>query len=420
MKLNTPSTKYNLEGYPRKLVSLKGELQCELETLLKFWSNQALDLENGGVIGRIDHYGNRYDTAPKGCVLTTRLLWTFSAAYKTTLNPAFKVKADAIFAYLLEHFWDYQYGGLFWEVDFKGIPTNKRKQAYAQGFGIYAFSEYYSATNNSLSLKYAVTLFNLLEEKFKDQKHSGYIEALQNDWSHIEDMRLSEKELNVPKTMNTHLHIIEPYTNLYRVWKDETLKKSIANLLFIFQDKIIDKATGHFNLFFDIDWQVRSQSVSFGHDIEGAWLLNEAAEVLEDQSLIDSIRQSALKLANNTMVHGRDKDGAVFNGIENDILDKDKHWWPQAEAMVGFMDAFAIDPRLEYLDAVINLWIFIKGKLIDRENGEWFWRVDEHGHPNPNDDKLGLWKCPYHNSRALIELIKRIDQTNQLTLCKTP
>ncbi|WP_224485550.1 AGE family epimerase/isomerase [Robertkochia aurantiaca] len=398
------------EGLPLQLEHLKGELYDELNSLLFFWSTKALDLENGGVIGMIDHYGNPHKEASKGSVLHSRLLWTFSAAYRITECKNYKTLADAVFDYIVRYFWDDVNGGLFWEVDFKGNPINKRKQAYAQGFGIYAFTEYYRATECTESLNYAIKLFNILEEKFKDQKFSGYLEALQHDWSSIDDMRLSEKDQNAPKSMNTHLHILEPYTNLYRVWKDERLKCSMMQLLEIFQHKIMDNTTGHFHLFFDMNWKVQSHGISFGHDIEGSWLLHEAALVLQEAKLIEAVKQTSLKLVNTTMKNGLDEDGSVFNGFEHGRYDTDKHWWPQAEALVGFMDAYQMEPDKKYLQAVFKIWHFIKNNMIDRENGEWFWRVDKNGKPNPEDVKLGFWKCPYHNSRALLELIERIEK----------
>lgn len=396
--------------YNADLNRLKDELNEELTRLLQFWSTTALDPENGGAIGRVDHDGHRYPKASKGSVLHSRLLWTFSAAYRTTGIDGYRKIADDLFEYMLQHFWDKEYGGLIWEIDFRGIPVNKRKQAYAQGFGIYAFSEYYRATENTNGLQFAVTLFDILEFHFKDPDHGGYLEALQYNWDTIEDMRLSEKDLNAPKSMNTHLHILEPYTNLYRVWKDTNLRQSIADLIIIFQQKIINKEFGHFNLFFKKNWTVCSKCISFGHDIEGAWLLHEAAQVLQDDSRLKSVSSSALTLVNNTLKKGLDNDGALFNELENGRYDKDKHWWPQAEAMVGFIDAFEMQPEPYYLNAVFNIWEFIKNHLIDRKNGEWYWRVDEHGNPDPNDDKLGFWKCPYHNSRALMQLIERINK----------
>lgn len=389
---------------------LKSEMNNELKNLLHFWSSEALDLEHGGFIGRIDYIGKKHKNATKGSVLNTRILWTFSAAFRITKNKKYKVIADKVYKYITEHFWDDRNGGLFWEIDYLGKPLNKRKQAYAQGFGIYAFSEYYRATQNVESLNFAKSLYYILEDKFWDPRHSGYIEALNHDWTHIEDMRLSHKDLNTPKSMNTHLHILEPYTNLYRVWQNDKLKKSIISLLDIFQTKIIDRNSGHFNLFFEMDWKAKSTTISFGHDIEGAWLLHEAAQEIDEKELVESIQKSALKLVNITLNQGLDIDGSVFNEFDIRGYDKDKNWWPQAEAMVGLMDAYEIEPKQEYLSSIFKIWEFIKNNLIDTVNGEWFWRVDVDGKVISTDDKIGFWKCPYHNSRALMEVISRIEK----------
>ncbi len=396
------------------LSSLKIELQKELHNILNFWSTEVIDKNHGGFLGQINHYGEKFPQAPKGTILNTRILWTFSAAYRTTKNEDYKTIAEMSYQYVSDYFLDPINGGVFWELDYLGNPVNKRKQAYAQSFAIYGFSEYYRATKNPESLSIAKALYQLLEANFWDDKHSGYIEALTENWSHIDDMRLSEKDLNAPKSMNTHLHILEAYSNLYRVWPDENLKKNIIGLLNIFQNHIIDKHNGHFNLFFDMDWQVKSTAISFGHDIEGAWLLHEAAEVIDDKKLVESVRKVALNLVDITLKEGLDSDGSLFNEYEHNTLDKDKHWWPQAEAMVGLMDAYEIDPKPAYLTSINNLWNFIKNHLIDTENGEWFWRVDSNGKPVPADDKVGFWKCPYHNSRALMELIERIENLNHV------
>ncbi|PTN10130.1 mannobiose 2-epimerase [Mangrovibacterium marinum] len=383
-------------------------MQDELSRILDFWSSQAVDHEYGGFVGQIDSAGQTFPKATKGAVLNTRLLWTFSAAYRSTSNTLYRSMADRAFNYLITHFWDQENGGLFWACDYQGNPLNTRKQAYAQGFGIYAFSEYFLATGNEESLVYAQKLFVLLEEKFRDPQFDGYLEALTADWQPLDDMRLSPKDANSPKSMNTHLHILEPYTNLYRAWPNAQLKERIGLLVKLFQQRIIDPLTGHFNLFFNLDWTVQSNIVSYGHDIEGAWLLHEAALVIKDTKLIDSVRQSALRLVEVTLDEGLAADGSVWYEKEGAHTDKDRHWWVQAEAMVGLMDVWEIEKNDHYIHHLIAIWEFIKLNLVDRKNGEWFWSVDEQGNPKLNEDKAGFWKCPYHNSRALIELTNRI------------
>ncbi|MCE4564819.1 AGE family epimerase/isomerase [Maribellus sp. CM-23] len=386
------------------------ELNQELLNILEFWSLQSVDQRNGGFVGRIDHYGKIDFNAPKGAVLNTRILWAFSAAYRMIGSEKLEKLANRASEYIKTYFWDEVNGGLYWELDSFGNPLNTRKQAYAQGFGIYAFSEHYLATGDNSSLEYAQKLYRLLETHFRDDKFGGYIEALDKDWNPLEDMRLSEKEDNLPKSMNTHLHILEPYTNLYRAWPDERLKTSLEHLLDIFQNRIINPSTGHFTLLFEMDWARRCDIVSFGHEIEGAWLLHEAAFAIQSESIILEMEKTAIRLVENALGEGTYTDGSLFYEKEGDRLDTDKHWWPQAEAMVGLMNAWEITQNEKYLKALERVWNFVKEGLIDYENGEWYSRVDQKGIPYEEEDKVGLWKCPYHNGRAMMEIIRRIKE----------
>lgn len=391
-----------------RLLRLKVEFSDELTSILEFWSTKCLDDTYEGFIGSMDHYGNVDPESSKGCILNTRILWTFSAAYRTTNLEVYKTMAKRAYDYLTKYFWDHQYGGLYWELDHKGAPLDRKKQAYVQGFGIYAFSEYYRAVGVEESLAYARELFQILEEKYYDFKNTGYLEALTEDWKEIDDMRLSLKDLNTPKSMNTHLHILEPYTNLYRVWPNEKLKTAISSLLQIFCKKIYNPYTKHLKLFFSRNWKSQFEEISFGHDIEGAWLMNEASILINNGTLDKEVHLITKQLVLSTLNEGLDKDGSLFNEIKGSQLDTDKHWWPQAEAMVGFLDAYELEGKKTYLEQVEKLWVFINNFLKDRENGEWFWRVNADNIPITSEDKAGFWKCPYHNGRALMELIERI------------
>jgi mannobiose 2-epimerase len=380
----------------------------ELSRIMTFWTESAVDDENGGFLGAIDGYGKTVENATKGAVLNARILWTFSSVYNYTKNEKYLQMAKRAFDYFANHFIDKKNGGVFWELSATGEPVNKRKQGYAQGFAIYGLSEYYRATGNEKSLLLAQELFWTLEKHFLDKENGGYIEALGEDWNELSDMRLSLKDANEPKSMNTHLHILEPYTNLYRCWKNPILEKSIRNLIRVFLDKIIDRSSAHFNLFFDIDWKVKSTAVSFGHDIEGSWLLAEAAEVLDDKLLVDEVNIRALRMVDATMHEGTDADGSLFNEKDGEHWDTDKHWWPQAEAIIGYVNAWQITEEQKYIDEAEKVWNFIDLKMFDRTNGEWFWRVDKNGEPYIEEEKAGFWKCPYHNSRAIIEVCSRL------------
>ncbi|MFC2125157.1 AGE family epimerase/isomerase [Bacteroidota bacterium] len=387
------------------------ELKGELSNILNYWMKDMRDEERGGYYGRRDHFNQLIDKAPKGAVLNARILWTFSAAFRETKEPVYKEYAEIAYQFMLNHFIDKEFGGIVWEVDYLGNPSNYRKQIYAQGFAIYGFSEYYRITGKDEALRHAIKLFTLIEEHSYDPLNGGYIEALDRDWSHLEDVRLSEKDDNLPKSMNTHLHILEPYTNLYRVWKDERLERQIQGLIRVFLDHIINSGTAHFNLFFDMDWTVRSTMVSYGHDIEGTWLLTEAADELDDLGLLEEVKAIAIRMTDTTIAEGLDEDGAIYYEKEGQHLDSDKHWWPQAEAMVGYVNAWQITFNHDYLDLAIIAWQFIKKRIIDKNNGEWFWRVDRSGNPIDSEDKAGFWKCPYHNSRACIEIINRLNKS---------
>jgi len=386
---------------------LKDELTQELEHILKYWIDFCLDNEFGGFVGRRNHFNRQISGASKGVVLNARILWTFSAAYNFTHNPEYLVLADRAYQYINEHFIDKQFGGLFWELNEKGGVLNSRKQIYAQGFGIYGYSEYFKAGNNPEALEKAKALFECIEKYSNDQVEGGYFEAFANDWSALEDFRLSPKDANEPKSMNTHLHILEPYTNLLKIWPNERLRQKTAALIRIFLDKIIDHRTQHFNLFFANDWTVQSSIVSFGHDIEGAWLLYEAAIAVGDKQLIAEVSENLVQMVDVTLADGCDLDGSLFN--EKDLLsghlDTDKHWWMQAEAMVGLAYAWKITGKDAYKDRLVSVWQFIHTTMIDWVNGEWFWRVDQDGIPIASEDKVGFWKCPYHNSRAIMEVV---------------
>lgn len=380
----------------------------ELDNILDFWINKAVDHKNGGFVGTILGDGIVVKNAAKGAILNCRILWSFSAAYNYTKKEKYLEMADRAFNFLSAHFVDQKNGGVYWEVDVDGQPTNKRKQAYAQGFAIYGLSEYFKASGNTKSLELAQSIFQIIEDNFWDNKYGGYIEALSDNWQAMDDMRLSAKEANWPKSMNTHLHILEPYTNLYRVWKNDKLADSMKRLIRVFLDRIINSNTAHFELLFDYDWTVKTDIVSYGHDIEGSWLLAEAAEELHDKTLIEEVNAMAVRMVDVTHSEGTDSDGSIFNELEGAHLDSDKHWWPQAEAMVGYVNAWQITGDKKYLDEAERVWNFIDLNLIDRENGEWFWRVDKQGNTYSEDEKVGFWKCPYHNSRALIEVCSRL------------
>ncbi len=389
------------------LSAYRHDLQRELGHILDWWVQHATDRERGGFLGRIDHQNKPDPSAPRGVVLHSRILWTFTAAARTQNNPGWMATAEHASAYLLEHFIDPEYGGVYWSVTPGGEPLNTRKQIYGQAFAIYGFSEYYRAGGPDAALEAAIRLFQWIEKYSFDGVRGGYLEAFARDGSTLTDLRLSSKDRNDPKTMNTHLHLLEAYANLYRVWPDPLLAQRLRHLIQLFLDYIVNPLSGHLFLFFDTGWAPQSELISYGHDIEAAWLLLEAAETLGDSALIQKCRDNAVIMAIAAARGYDDIHGGLW--YENHL--PEKHWWVQAEGMVGFFNAWQISGEEHFLEKSTGCWQFVQKHLLDRAHGEWFWGTDARRRLLPGEDKAGFWKCPYHNGRACMELAERISDS---------
>ena len=377
--------------------------------ILPFWLEKTIDRENGGFYGRIDGHGVLHKEAEKGAILNARILWTFSAAYRVLRKPEYLEAATRAKDYVIAHFYDKEFGGTYWSLDYLGQPKDTKKQFYAIGFMIYGLSEYARATGDKEALDYAIRLFECIEEHSLDVLYNGYIEACTREWGEIADMRLSELDANYPKSQNTHLHIIEPYANLYRVWKDERLEKALRNIIGIFTDKILNPETNHLDLFFEKDWTRGAGHLeSYGHDIECSWLMHEAALVLGDSDILKKVEE-IVPLVAKASEKGLNPDGSMIHeaNLDTGHADNDLHWWVQAEAVVGFYNIYQHFGDESALDKSLRCWQYIKDNLIDFEQGEWYWSRRPDGSLNQDDDKAGFWKCPYHNGRMCLEIIER-------------
>lgn len=392
----------------------KQALQEELDgNILPFWLTHAKDNKYGGFIGQINQDMTVVQGANKSLVLTARILWTFSAAYRLTDKQDHIDMAHYAYTSLFELFADEQYGGFYWLIDYKGNPIEAKKQVYGQAFVIYALTEYFLATGCEIALVNAIALFHLLEQHSYDVEHKGYFEAFSREWCATDNLSLSDKDLNEKKSMNTHLHVLEAYSHLYRVWKSPLLEQKLTELIEITLLHIINQNNHHFLLFFDEQWNSKSNAISYGHDIEGSWLLYEAAQVLGNEKLLAKVKGIVISMANATLHEGVDHDGGIWNeGAETGITNANKEWWPQAEAMVGFYNAFQLTDDPRFYDAALNSWHFIQNCIVDKVHGEWLWGVDPSGKPLPNEPKLSAWKCPYHNSRACIEMLHRLSMSS--------
>ncbi|WP_338551365.1 AGE family epimerase/isomerase [Paenibacillus sp. KS-LC4] len=381
------------------------------EQILGFWMKHAVDEKNGGFIGYMASDGSVSEDADKGLVLNARILWSFSSAYRIYKEAPYLEMAERALDALREHFHDQEHGGLYWMVDKDGKPVQTKKQVYGQAFVIYALAEYVRAAGKQDVLPWAEEIYRLLEKHAFDPVHLGYIEALAQNWQETDDLSLSGKDLNERKSMNTHLHVLEAYTNLYRVWKPEGLRDKLKTLIELHLNYIIDPQNYHFKLFFDDAWSTKSRYISYGHDIEGSWLLWEAAEVLGDKALEERVREAAIQMAHATLAEGVDEDGGLYNEYDGDgHLDATKDWWPQAEAMVGFLNAYELTREQQYLDAAWGNWRFITSFISNKETGEWHWQVSREGAADESYPKIDPWKCPYHNSRACFEAIERLER----------
>lgn len=391
--------------------------ECLTQNILPFWLNNMLDKKRGGWYGRMTGQGVTEKDAPRGAILYARLLWTFSAAYRVLGGKELLDAATMTKEYILTYFVDREYGGTFWSVTAQGEPLDTKKQFYAQGFMLYGFSEYARATGDKEALRFAVQLFDIIENHAWDGNKGGYIEACKRDWQPIDDMRLSAKDENYPKSQNTHLHIIEPYTNLLRLLQEtdpeseyaRKVSAAVGRLVSLFIDHILNSKTHHLDLFFDMDWTRRSTTESYGHDIECSWLLHEAALVLADKAILNKVEPIVREVA-KASEKGLQTDGSMIYEGEPDgsHFDRDRHWWVQAEAVVGFFNLYQHSGDKAALDKALQLWEYIKNRLIDQEHGEWYWSIREDGSVNLDEDHAGFWKCPYHNGRMCMELIERI------------
>ena len=390
---------------------LRQRVEAELlSDILPFWLKYAIDEEYGGFRGQIANDLTINPHAAKGIILNARILWTFSKAFSAYGDPVYLNAARRAYEYLVRFFWDNEFGGVYWMVDYQGNPFDTKKRIYGQAFTVYALAEYYHATGDAEILARALRLVEVIEASGHDPANGGYFETYERDWTLAVDQRLSEVDQDEKKSMNTHLHLLEAYAALLRNHEHSTVRLRLRELIEVFLNHIVDPKTHHFLLFFDEEWRTQSDKVSFGHDIEGSWLLCEAAEILGDTALLESVRAVGLSMAQAVYDQGLDTDGGLlYEAGPTGIIDSDKHWWPQAEAIVGFLNAHELSGRQYFRDAAERSWAFIEEHIIDREHGEWFWLVSKDGVPAAERDKVGPWKCPYHNSRACFETMERLD-----------
>ncbi len=382
------------------------EIKKELTThIIPFWS-ALKDEENGGFYGFMSNALELDKKADKGVILHARILWFYSHAYEILKDEGLKEYAFHAFEFVKNHCIDYDNGGVYWMLDYKGAPVDTMKHTYNIAFCIYALSAYYNAFGDRFALDLAYKLFSDIEENTLDEY--GYGEAFSIDWKPIDNEALSENGLKADKTMNTVLHLIEAYTELLRAKHSDIVEKRLRFLLSQMSDIVFDPETNALKVFFNEKFELVGDIHSFGHDIEATWLVDRACKVIGDNELIEKFKAINVRIAKNIQRLAIDTDGAMKNERENDKIDRTRVWWVQAEAIVGFINAYQNSGDKGFLDTAKGVWEYIKKDVIDkRPGGEWFSEVEPDGTARDYKEQVGPWKCPYHNGRMCLEVIAR-------------
>jgi mannobiose 2-epimerase len=375
------------------------------DVILAFWLERTFDTERGGFYGEVDASGVPVPEADKGAILNARIMWTFSAAARIYGTPEYRDAARRAYEYFTAHFVDREHGGTFWSLDCEGRPRDTKKQIYAQAFSIYGLAEYYALSGDKRALDEAMAIFRCIEKFGSEPTHSGYWEARARDWQPMADIRLSARDMNVPKSFNTHLHVLEAYMRLFEVAPSEQVRLALRELVRIHLDHIYNQQTGHLELFFDVDWKSLSGVVSYGHDIEAVWLIDRAAKDVGDADLIERVKAMNVHVADVTLAEGIAPDGGIYyEGHPDGRIDRDRHWWPQVEAALGFLCVWRQTGEARYYEAAWRVWNYGCTHLRNTEVGEWFFRVADDGTPYRDIPLASFWKCPYHGGRACMEI----------------
>ena len=380
------------------------------QTILPFWLNQ-IDEACGGFFGEVDKDLKQFKQAPKNSVMQSRYLWAFSASSQLISSDKLKEASAHGFIFLKEVLWDEEYGGVYWQVSHDGFVRKDKKVLYAQSFSLYALSEYYKATKNEEALALAKELFFLIETHAFRDSQMGYAEEFSRDWKEIPICEVGLADIELSYTTNTHLHLFEAYTLLYEIWPNPKLLQQLHFLMNLFQEKIIQKE-GYCHQFFSEDWHSLTQEISYGHDIETSWLLDKGQAVTQSTQL----NQQIIELANYTLQHGLDVQGLMNHSTDFLTTDKTKVWWVQAEAMIGFYNAYQKTQEQTFLDATDTLWQAIQTYFVDKRHAsEWLAYLCADNPDEQSTTKSSSisdnWKGPYHTVRMYLELIKRMEKT---------
>lgn len=391
---------------PEKIRLLASAVDSNLyHNIIPFWLSYSVDTVNGGFYGTVSNDGKGLPEARKGLILNARILWTFSSLLLKDGDERFHTMAERAYLYIDEYFIDKEYGGAFYAVDKDGNPVADLKQTYANAFAIYGLAEYYRATGNPSALEQAISIFMHLEKYAYDSEYGGYLEQFQRDWSPVPEGTRNDIG-DADKTMNTSLHVMEALTNLRRIWDSPLLTERLREMIIIVLEKIINQETHRQYYYFNRDWSSKADIKSYGHDIESSWLMLEAAEVLGDESLTGRVKKASLAMAESTLGALQTNGKLTYETVDG-IDATSTQFWAQAEAIVGYINAWQLTGDEIWIDRAALVWNFTDNTFIDREYGEWYQGTNRNGEINKRSPKISFWKCPYHNSRMCMEVIRR-------------
>ena len=390
-----------------RLQKLQKEAAAHLnQVILPFWTGLK-DEKHGGYYGYVDFDLKTEKQAEKGCILNSRILWFFSNAYLTLKRSELLSYAEHAYHFLQEACLDRENGGVYWSVSFDGKPLDTTKHTYNQAFAVYALSSYYDASKDKEALETAWELYRVIESRCRDEY--GYLEAFDRTWHLAGNEKLSENGVMAEKTMNTLLHVFEAYTELYRVTGSGEVSAALHRILNLFADRIYNPEKRRQEVFFDRTWHSLIDLHSYGHDIETSWLIDRGLKLLNDRELSEQLDPVTDALAEE-IYRIAYKNHSVLNECDRGTVNTTRVWWVQAESVVGFLNYYRKHPdQTAFLDAAEDVWEYIKICLVDpRPGSEWFWDVDEAGKPSDRKPIEEPWKCPYHNGRMCMELIRGI------------
>lgn len=386
------------------------EIEEHLKTrLIPFWESLK-DQKYGGYYGWLGYDLKLDKEYEKGCILNSRILWFFSSAYELLKEKNLKEDADHAYEFLKNYCIDREYGGVFWSVTYDGKPKDTTKHTYNQAFAIYALSSYYNATGCKDAFDIARGLQLIIEEKMTDEY--GYLEAFTRDFRPESNEKLSENGVLAEKTMNTLLHVFEAYTEFYRVTKDPFTGERLRFMMDLFADKVYNRELKRQEVFFDRTWNSLIDLYSYGHDIETSWLMDRGLEVLADPAYTEKLAPITAEIA-EAIYEKAYVNHSLMNEAEKGVDDTTRVWWIQAETVVGFINAWQKKPgEKKFLQAAEDVWECIRKYLVDpREGSEWFWCVEADGTPI-HKPIVEPWKCPYHNGRMCMEVIRRMSDAS--------